>query len=154
MFQFQGTYEPSEKAQEVGEDLLAIKEINGGLLHPCDVVDAARDEESPLHSYFEWDDSIAAEHHRQGQARKLITSIVIVRKKGKKLTIVSTPVFTHLRADGSGYRETTQVYNTPDLKHAYIVQLKRDWLTFKQKHDDVLKEIKLFEEFDSSISDL
>lgn len=43
-----------------------------GVIEVTAVVDAARDPESPLHSAFEWDDSIAAEAHRRTQARGLI----------------------------------------------------------------------------------
>lgn len=48
-----------------------------GRLDPADVVEAARDPASPLHGYFEWDDTEAARQHRLGQARQLIRRIKI-----------------------------------------------------------------------------
>ena len=43
-----------------------------GTLTPELVVDVARDPEHPLHSRFEWDDSIAAEKWRLEQAGQLL----------------------------------------------------------------------------------
>jgi hypothetical protein len=49
-----------------------------GQLTPERIVEEARQPSSPLHSYFEWDDKIAAERHRLNQARILLRTIVIV----------------------------------------------------------------------------
>lgn len=46
-------------------------------LKPKQLVDAARPKNSPIHKYFEWDDSIAAEKYRQRQASKLIACLVV-----------------------------------------------------------------------------
>ena len=156
MYKFRKAAEPTEMAQEIAIDLLSIKEANDGMLNPCHVVDSARDDMSPLHPFFEWDDSLAAEQHRLGQARKLITSIVLVeeRPKGKTIEVVTYPVFTHLRSDQHGYRETNEVYSTPELKNSYIAQLQTDWQTFKKKHDDVLKDLVAFRQFDGDIENL
>lgn len=53
------------------------------------VLEAARDEASPLHSRFEWDDAKAGHEHRLTQARHLIRSIDIVRidKRGDSVPI-------------------------------------------------------------------
>src|SRR4029434_7353041 len=48
-----------------------------GHLHPATVVDDARDPTSPLHDFFEWDDSTAAQQYRLGQARQLIRRVKI-----------------------------------------------------------------------------
>lgn len=60
---------------EVKAALLAL-EVNG-LLSAQDVLNHARDESNPLHRFFDWDDSTAAEKHRLGQARSLIQSYEI-----------------------------------------------------------------------------
>jgi hypothetical protein len=41
-------------------------------------VEAASDERSPLHSYFEWNDSRAAQLWREHQARNLVNSITVI----------------------------------------------------------------------------
>ena len=52
--------------------LTKIATKHGGVLQVDDVLHEARDEGSPLHKHFEWDDSVAAEAHRRYQARVLI----------------------------------------------------------------------------------
>lgn len=57
-------------------EILTSLEETGRLTAPA-VVDLARSPNSPLHDFFEWDDTVAAELHRQAQARTLIRSIKI-----------------------------------------------------------------------------
>jgi hypothetical protein len=46
-----------------------------GEITPKNTVDYARPDSSPLHEYFEWNDTIAAEKHRHQQARILIKRV-------------------------------------------------------------------------------
>lgn len=62
---------------DVVRDELERLEDQAGRLTPGIVIEAARDANSPLHGYFEWDDSIAAENYRTEQARTLIRSVVL-----------------------------------------------------------------------------
>lgn len=58
----------------------ALEKISGryrGKLTPAAVVEDARDKRSPLHHYFTWNDSEAAEQWRLEQARQLIRSVKI-----------------------------------------------------------------------------
>ena len=52
-------------------------------LTPANVLELARDEDSALHDAFEWDNSVAAEKYRLGQARHLIVSIVVRQDEDK-----------------------------------------------------------------------
>jgi len=49
-----------------------------GRITPNSVVDDARDPDSPLHGFFQWDDSKAAEAYRLDQARALIRRFPVV----------------------------------------------------------------------------
>lgn len=60
---------------DVAERLRAIYLKSGRDLRERDVLADARDKKSPLHSYFEWDDSAAAEAHRLTQAAALIRRV-------------------------------------------------------------------------------
>lgn len=51
---------------------LALLQREDGQIVVDDVIDAARDEASPLHSAFTWDDAEAAHQHRRDQARALL----------------------------------------------------------------------------------
>lgn len=61
-----------------------------GVVHAQAVVDAARDEASPLHGHFEWDDSIASEQYRLIQARSLIRRIKMT------VTVQNIPLRTNV----------------------------------------------------------
>ena len=54
------------------DELERIAKANGGVLRAEDVVESARNERSPLHASFTWDNDEAAERWRLHQARNLI----------------------------------------------------------------------------------
>jgi hypothetical protein len=58
------------------EALLSLYDRDGGL-RPDAVIEEARNEQSPLHEHFEWDDSEAAHRYRQAQARQLIGKVTV-----------------------------------------------------------------------------
>ena len=59
----------------VRSELVSLAEERGGQLSPRAVLDAARDESSPLHRFFEWDEGKAAEGFRLVQASALIREV-------------------------------------------------------------------------------
>jgi hypothetical protein len=65
-------------AHDVVRTELSKLEDESGRLTPQIVLDAAKRESHPLHEYFEWDDSIAAQAWRVEQARGLIRSVKLV----------------------------------------------------------------------------
>lgn len=67
---------PAE-APIIGGELMRIRQEHEGELRPEDVVETARDVGSPLHRYFTWDDSRAADLFRKSQASRLIRSITV-----------------------------------------------------------------------------
>lgn len=71
----------SGDAQQVGETIERLREEHGTVA-PRALVDHARSADSILHRYFTWDDSEAAEAHREHQARHLLRSIVVVQAEG------------------------------------------------------------------------
>ncbi len=72
----------AEDAQTIGEALAEVEE-RAGKVTPATVVEAAEDEENPLHGEFEWDDQKAGHAHRLQQARCLIRSIVPASDDGE-----------------------------------------------------------------------
>jgi hypothetical protein len=57
-----------------------------------EVLDLARPKNSPIHQYFNWDDSDAAEKYRLYQARNLIKCIVVEIDDGVSVPKYCTPV--------------------------------------------------------------
>lgn len=58
-------------------------------LNERDVLADARDESSPLHAYFEWDDTAAAERYRLAQAQDLIrrVKVTVVRANESPVSV-------------------------------------------------------------------
>jgi len=70
-------------AQIVGEMIEGMNE-KGIEVTPEVLLDASRDESSPTHCEFEWDDTVAAEKYRVQQATDLIRHIRIIREEAKE----------------------------------------------------------------------
>jgi ribosomal protein L18 len=75
------------------------------------VLDAARDDASPLHPAFKWDDVDAAEEYRLMQARQLVRSVQVVRPNQPPRS-----VYVHVSAqdeDEGDYRILETIVNQP-----------------------------------------
>lgn len=61
-----------------------------GRLTAKTLLDECRDENSPLHDEFEWNDGIAAEKYRENQARHIISCLVTVHESAAPTRSFST----------------------------------------------------------------
>lgn len=88
-----GSILTDEQAQTYG-DHIAKTFSNGHLeVTPEDVLSDAKRKRSPLHNFFEWEDSVAAEKYRVQQARYMLRSIrVVVEKEAVEETRAFVPV--------------------------------------------------------------
>jgi hypothetical protein len=109
--------------QTTGQELERIRSERGQLT-PEDVVEAASDDDSPLHPAFEWDDSSAAHQHRLAQARRLIVSVRVVNSPAQS----RVPAFVSVR--------------TPDRGRTYMPTVEA--LTDEQIRVRVLLEVRTF----------
>ena len=88
----------------VEKELRALHSRDGVL--PCEaVLDAARPKNSPLHDYFTWDDSRAAERYRLIEAGRLIATVRIEYRRKKAAQVVYTPAFIPTGTNSEGKRE-------------------------------------------------
>lgn len=101
-------------------------------LTPPQVVEEARPEGSPLHSEFEWDDSIAAEQHRLTQARALIGSYKVRMYdpdvKMRRFTFVR-------RDDGPRYMKTEDMFDNDFLRRQVLDRMKREADSFMRRYE-------------------
>ena len=105
------------KAPVVHVALEQIRKQNDGVLKPVDVVDAARPVGHPLHPCFTWDNELAAEKHRQNEARAIIRSIRVIDHA--KPDTEPAPVYLHVQADeprAQRYLPTVQVMADEELR--------------------------------------
>jgi hypothetical protein len=119
------------------------------------VLDVARNEDSPIHQYFEWDDSKAAEQYRLRQARKLITCVVVVDDLNREM-----PQSVTVAADVSGYghrtyMNTEKARSIPDIWETVLHEAVQGLLSWKRRYDKfkqlselkgVINEINLLEQ--------
>lgn len=92
-----------------------------GMLLPKEVVNAARDEASPLHGDFTWADDEAAEKYREMEARQIIRAAVVFEPRLQRKTRAYISVPTD-RMDGGGYRPTPDVIGNQD----FVAQLTEE----------------------------
>jgi len=102
-----------------------------GALRPERVIEVAADADSPLHSYFEWDDTEAARQHRIAQARQVIRSVKVYvsdRPAVQVRAYVSMGV-----EHGRAYQRTSQVVNNEFTLNELRRSLGRDLQRIQRK---------------------
>ena len=104
--------------------LMDIAKKNGGILQVDAVLDEAKDESSPLHGHFEWDNSVAAEAHRRYQARVLIQRCKIRLVEHEPVEIRAFVSLPTDRENGGGYRLTTYVMGDDGMKDELLRDIK------------------------------
>jgi hypothetical protein len=114
-----------------------------GAVTPRNIVDDARDPKSPLHRFFEWDNTAAAEAYRLSQAGDLMRRVqVYVTHEGVKQP--ARVYVSIVRNDIRQYEETTKAMTNPVSRQALLDQMKRDV-------ESVIRRYKLFTYFSKSI---
>lgn len=91
-----------------------------------DVLDAARSTNSPLHSYFEWNDRVAADEWRLIQARGMMRAIRVRFVDGDGITTKETRAFQIERRASQNAYEPERKYRTFQVLHgdsAFAVQM-------------------------------
>lgn len=112
----------SEKQSKIVAAELRKIESDCSIITPALVVQRATPKNSPLHKYFEWDDTVAAERYREWQARQLIMTVYVVPSDAPD----SEPVraFVNIKseegddelAEEQGYVWTAGLENKPNYK--------------------------------------
>lgn len=130
-------------AQVVGEMCEELSNTIG--LTPKTLLDANRDEDTPLHDYFEWHDDVAAEKYRESQAQYIIRSIVIVPDEENKpkvraygsVVIGTKPVYEHVET----------IVKSTDLTQQMLENAKKELYAFQTKYNALRNYVELSEVF-------
>jgi hypothetical protein len=142
-------------AQAVGEYLEEVRGSHSGRLTADDVVVAARDESSPIHAAFNWDDESAAEAHRRQVARNLMGSIrcvVTVRSQAGVESERTTRALISVRdAEGPHYAPISVVLASDDYRQQLIVQARKEMLSFKRKYAELEELLGVFAAIDEAL---
>lgn len=113
-----------------------------GRLTPTLVVDTARDPSHPLHSRFEWDDSVAGEAWRRHQAHELIRSVKVTYAEADDTSPEKkVRAFHAVRTEaGHVYEPAEKVAADPFLSQLVLRDMEREWQQLKRRYQE-------FEEF-------
>jgi len=90
------------------------------------VLERARDGHSILHSFFEWDDSIAAEKYRVEQAGSLIRAIVILPEAAKASTVIRAVVRVSDGQEKGRYWETERAMSDKEMSKQVLRDAAKD----------------------------
>ncbi len=95
-----------------------------GLLQPASIVEAAKSQDSPLHSYFQWDDTEAAKLWRLQQARQLIRSMTIQLIHAPAINVRAFVSLPTDRDAGSGYRHISEVMSNDFMRKQLCAEIE------------------------------
>lgn len=115
--------------ERIRRELVRINKENGGLGAAEKVVEEARDEKSPLHNSFEWDNTIAGHKWRVQQARWLL-AVYVEPVEGSNEPVRTFVSLTTDRRNGGGYR--------------MLADVREDEAMFQQMLDDAMAELRVF----------
>lgn len=123
-------------ANAVGIHLEALRAKHGGELTPHQVLEDAREEQSPLHQYFTWSDSEAAEQFRLEQARLLIRTVVAIYKDDRQE--MRQRAYVHVRTqEAPRYMETSEAMARPDTREVVLNRAKAELIGWRKRYGDL-----------------
>lgn len=128
------------KTNKVITELKRIANKNGGLLQPETVVESARPASSPLHSRFEWDNTVAGQQYRIWQARQLIRVSVEIIPSMEKPTDVFVSLSTDREKESGGYRIMVDVLTDKQMRQQMLSDALTELEIFREKYSR-LKEL-------------
>lgn len=131
-------------ADLVGKRIDAIGRKNKGEILPEHVVDDARSTRSPLHSFFEWDDGVAAEEHRLAQARKLIRSVVAVYISADTEPVKMRSYVNISDGGTSSYREIVSAMSNKKTREIVIKKALSELKSWREKYHDLKEFAEVF----------
>ena len=116
-------------------DLIARK--HNGLLRPENVVAAAENKKSVLHTCFEWSNTKAAREYRLWQAREIIMVHVTVLRKDTKPTRVYVSMVKDRIRPGGGYRSIEVVLSNEILRNQFLNEALADLKRIEDKYNQL-----------------
>lgn len=134
------------EASVVGAHLEMLREKFKGEITPEDVLADAKNDNSPLHSFFEWSDSAAAHQHRLQQARGLIRSVVAIYVSDDK-PAQRVRAYVHIpEGETSHYREASHAMSVKTTRDAVLKRALAELIGWQKRYHDLHEFADLFED--------
>jgi len=130
-------------AQAAGAEMERLRVIHNGRLEAAMLVDAARNEENPLHDHFEWDDTKAAEAHRSEQARYLIRSIVV--QVDSQISAEPVRAFVSVKRDEDrSFTSFAHALSDAELRAQVLADAMRELVAWRKRHAELTELANIF----------
>lgn len=127
-------------ATKINDELNTLEKVT-----PKAVVEKARDENTELHACFEWDDTIAAQKHREQQARVMLSNLVVVRKEADKKKATPVRLFVNVTKRTNTYTPIQVVVADPDKYERMLRRAKLELAAFTRKYEMLVELSELLE---------
>lgn len=126
---------------DLRSELMKVRQDHG-VLNAKNVVETARPPEHPLHSRFEWDNSVAGESWRLHQASELIRSVRITYKEPDESGPGRSVRAFHAVPNPNGYAfdPVEEVVADPFRRGLMLSTMEREWKAMYRRYQE-------FEEF-------
>lgn len=135
-------------AKAVGDHLELLRKQCKGELTPEDVLADAKHDNSPLHTFFEWDDGEAAHAHRLAQARGLIRSVVAIYVSEDR-PAVRQKAYVHIpEPTAPHYREAGHAMSQKRTRQLVLQRAWRELQAWKARYRDLKEFSDLFDVID------
>lgn len=134
-----------DKIEYYANELEKVRLHNNGILNPRVIVKIAANDKSPLHDYFEWDDTKASHEYRLWQARQLISVIVTVLPNDNEPIRMYVSLKDDRKRGAKGYRQIVDVLNDGELRKRLLIEAFAEFKYFKQKYQQLKEFIPVFE---------
>lgn len=117
--------------EAIRQELEQLK--SAGVIQPADVVARASDPESAMHSWFQWDDTEAAQAYRLQQARQLLRVFVTVESRDNKPVRAFVSLGSDRYGDG-GYRALAEVLSDEELRAQLLADAVKELRSAEKKY--------------------
>lgn len=116
------------------------------------VLRAATPATSPLHKFFEWNNSKAAEEFRLFQARRLIQSVSVVYEEDDTKR---NRGFVHLKVETSsgetsGYVSTVRAMSDTEMREQVLERARKEMLDWRNRYRDLNELAEIFRAIDEA----
>ena len=149
------------KAIEIRAALIEVGNANHGLLNPELVINAAREEGSVLHPFFEWDDGVAAERYRLVQARGLMRRVNVFAtrrdRQTQTITLSTTRAFQSRpsqRSARGGYESVADILADAEKRAELVASVYHELLAIRKRYEELSELETVWVAIDEASSDL
>lgn len=142
---------PKKNIQVVVRALERIEEEHG-VITPETVVATARPASSPLHGYFEWNNTKAADKYRLWQARMLIRSVSVVYEMdgdGKSNRGFVNMTVTVDNKPERGYIGIARAMSDDELREQLLKQAKQEAQEWRRRYNNLTELSEVFAAIDN-----